>query len=211
VPTFSETRNSFAILTRLYPEPVKSVHIFKLFLFNIHLDNIVTPMLRRPSDLFAPDSALNFCVISHIPRAWYRPLSLPHPLFRLPHNSWWRVQIMKLLIIQFSLFSCNSISIYGVNILLGIFSQTPSVYSLFRLSFLNSKWIYQTPWCSRLPGIVSGQIKTASSISFPICLMWHIGICNAAVLFYSLSYRRPISVHRKMLSRVSDYTRASDW
>jgi hypothetical protein len=65
----------------------------------------------------------------------YRTRSLP-PFGFHPKNIWWRVQTMKILIIQFSLSSCYSISIYGVNTLLSI--------------FLNSRWIYQTPWYGRL-------------------------------------------------------------
>jgi hypothetical protein len=107
-------------------EPDESCsHSSTLFL----LDAFLLSMLRS-SKWFLPFrfSDYNFICISHLSCLPHTPPPHP-PWFDYPNNTWWRMQIMKVLIMQFSPSSCYFLPL-GANILLSTLFSSTSIYVL---------------------------------------------------------------------------------
>jgi hypothetical protein len=78
-------------------------------------------------------SSQTFVYISHLSHAIYMPRQSPPPWFDHPNNIWWRVQIMKLLIMQFSSASCHSIPLRFKYSPKHLFSNTINLCSCFNV------------------------------------------------------------------------------
>jgi hypothetical protein len=88
-------------------------------IFNIHFSNIPLFRPRSPKDLFHSVFQIYFVCISHVPRACNLHCSSHLPWCDQPNNICWTVQIMKLLIMQFS-SSCCFVSPFSSLLYLGI-------------------------------------------------------------------------------------------
>jgi len=104
LPTFYGTICFQQSITYSCPEPDKSSpHPPNLFM--VHF-NIILPSIPRPSkhSLSFMFSNKNPVCITLLPHVWHMPYP-SHPLYH-PNNTWHEVQVLKLLLNQFSPTSC---------------------------------------------------------------------------------------------------------
>jgi hypothetical protein len=82
--------------------------------------------MYRSSSLSLPLRFSNHIFVPVSPNAYYIPCKSHHPWFNDP-NIWWRVQIMKLLIVLVSSDSCHFIPHRSKYLLSTLFSKLPQL------------------------------------------------------------------------------------
>jgi len=91
---------------------INPVHIPTSQFLNIHLNIILPSMPGSPKwSLSLRFPHLNPVYASHLPNTCYMPHPSHSSRFYHPHNIWWAVQIIKLLIMYFSPLPCHLVSL----------------------------------------------------------------------------------------------------
>jgi hypothetical protein len=130
-PTFYRTQKFILMFVRVSHSiliQMNSVHILTHYFFNINF-NIFLLFSLRSLQVFW----LKFCMLFSSPHSGY--MTSPSPWFHHPINIWWRKQVMKLFLMQFSPSFNYFLCLLGPNIFLStLFINTTNSHSSFQIT-----------------------------------------------------------------------------